>query len=167
MLTRTAVSSEDGYASATVRIGGGWIGPGIFGRVAIFLVIAIGLGVARWETVPDSGPVTGLYWALALAVGSILAVLLFSTFFSFVREVNLSPEVAEFVTGRNRVRVRWADFVPPTSPYFLGINFRYRVGGVVQDRDPQFVTRAQARAILEHPSHPNWLIAEPFDVRWA
>jgi len=103
----------------------------------------------------------GLLWALGLAVGSIIAVVLVSTYFSFVREVRLSADEVGFKTGLRCVRVRWSDLVPPTSPYFLGVNFRYRVGGIVQDRDPQFVTRAQARAILEHPSHPDWVIPEP------
>ncbi len=160
MLANMGMLGEHGRGGESVLIGGGWIRPGIFGLVAIFLLIAVGAGVARWETVPDSGAVTGLYGALGVAVASIFAVLLVSAFFSFVREVNLSADDVEFVTGRYGIRVRWADLVPPTSPYFLGINFRYRVGGSVQERDPQFVTRAQARAILEHPSHPNWVVSE-------
>lgn len=155
------MGETDPGSESQLRVGGGWIRPPVFGLVILLILIAIGSGVARWATTHSSVMLGGLLWALGLAMGSIIAVVLASTYFSFVREVRLSRDEVGFKTGRRWVRVRWGDLVPPTSPYFLGINFRYRVRDVVQERDPQFVTKAQARAILEHPSHPNWIIPEP------
>jgi hypothetical protein len=142
-----------------LKVGGGWIRPPIFGPVSMVLLVAVLVGYARWVTVPDSGPIGNLYEGLALAIASILVVLLVSTFFCFVRSVDLSDEVVEFAVGTRRLRIQWEDLVPPNSPYFLGINFRYKVGGEIQDRDALFLTRAQANAILGHPSCPPWKIS--------
>jgi hypothetical protein len=89
--------------------------------------------------------------------GVIVAVLVVEIGFFFVsaREVRLSEQHAEFVIGLRRVVVPWADLVPPSGPLRISINFFYRRNGEVQDEGLQ-VTKAQAVAILQYPTAPQF-----------
>ncbi len=141
-------------------MGGGWLRPPIFGLVAVFTLAASVLGILRFSTTHSTVSSTAVFVTLVLAVLTIVLVLLLTTFYSFVRRVRLTTDQVEFVVGSRHVRVDWSDVVPPAYPYFLGINFRYRVNGTIQYRDPMFVTRDQARAILSHPARPaSWVVA--------
>jgi hypothetical protein len=135
-------------------VGGGWMRPPIVALVTISTLIAVGVGALRLSTTHSTLSAIDVYETLALVVVVIVTVLVVTTFFSFVRKVQLTPDRVEFIIGSRRVRVNWTDLILPAYPYFLGINFRYRVNGTIQDRDPMFVTKDQARAILTHPCCP-------------
>lgn len=91
-----------------------------------------------------------------LAAGSIMAVVLVASFFTFVRSLTLSTSTVTFEIGRRRIVVPWGELSPPRAPYFLGANFRYQVDGQVAERDPLPVNLEMAQAILNHPNCPRF-----------
>jgi hypothetical protein len=144
--------------SPEVSIGGGWPRPPILGLVAVCTAGGAVAGFVRWATTDSALSLTSFYAWIGLGVITIVVVVVATSYFTFVRSVRVALDDVEFIVGARRVRVRWADLVPPTYPYFLGINFQYRVDGKIQENDPLVLTKAQALAILAYPSAARWTI---------
>lgn len=140
--------------SALTRIGGGWMRPPVLVVVGVVMVVGAVAGYLRWATTPDNGasPLLGLIIPTIL----FLAIVFAATFFSFVRTVEIFQNQVVFTLGTSHVTVNWSDLVPPRSPFLFGITFKYRAGGRIQEQTALFVTRDQARAILEHPRCPRF-----------
>jgi hypothetical protein len=118
--------------------------------LAVGTIFDLVRGITFHLSIQASG--TGLLFGLFLA-GATLEV---TFFMAAVRRVRVDLSGVQFWVGFRRLVVAWSELVPPTIPLFVGINFRYKRAGVVQDRPPLFVTKRQAQAILESPHCPHF-----------
>lgn len=148
------MQGQEKTRNGATRIGGGWMRPSVLAVVGVVMVVGAVAGYLRWATTPDNGasPVLGLIIPTIL----FLAIVVAATFFSFVRTVEIYQNQVVFILGARHLTVKWGDLVPPRSPLMLGITFKYRAGGRVQEQSALFVTRDQARAILMHPRCPRF-----------
>jgi hypothetical protein len=134
------------------RVSAGWTRANLWALGAIGIGVAYALARAFVNHDTLSGTLVGVLIGVTLASGAWFG----GTFFVLTRRVDLSREAVAFVVGLARTRVAWSDLVPPRSPFFITLTFKYRVGGKVKEDDPMGVSKRQARAILTHPSCPKF-----------
>ncbi|MCI4318922.1 MAG: hypothetical protein L3K23_02165 [Thermoplasmata archaeon] len=140
--------------AATTRVSGK-----VWRKIAVawaFLVFVV-VPVTYLEGVSVHRP-TWITLDVDLVLIPVLAIaLLVGIFWAFTRWIEVSNEGLRIGTFlRNEVRVPWKNVQPPRQPYSLGsIVFRSKEGDQ-EPANPFVLTRAQARAILESPSCPDW-----------
>lgn len=121
----------------------------------VFVLFALaGIGATYVQTVAFGVPsgvfVGSLVWGTLVFGGAFFA----GVFLWAPRSIELSDAGVVFRVAFRRLTVPWPDLVPPRRPFHVGILFRYRLNGLVNDSDFMPVGRKQARAILTHPRCP-------------
>lgn len=133
------------------QISGRWLARGL--PLAGLVMLIGGLALIANATLYDQPAIESLDAWLTMDV-LVVAIIALVFVLTPVRTLVLLQSEVIFVVGWRRNHIPWNDIVPPTRPGLFGLQFKLHSAAVDNISQGYLISRAQARALLEHPSCP-------------